>query len=48
MTSPFGTAIEAFQYALRKGLDLCMSLKEIEKKITRTYRDKYRRKILRV
>ena len=32
MTSPFGTAIEAFQYALRKGLDLCMSLKEIEKK----------------
>jgi len=48
MTSPFGTAIEAFQYALRKGLDLCMSLKEIEKKMTRTYRDKYTRKRLRV
>jgi hypothetical protein len=34
MTSSFGTAIEAFQYALREGLDLCMNLKELETKMT--------------
>ena len=34
MTSPFGTAIEAFQYALRNGLDLCMNLKKLETKMT--------------